>query len=91
MLALLGDVELNFTVMVPSAGHLARPNGVVYEGEPDTREERGFQCYVGNPDINCFDTFVITLRDDKYFPISGKYKFLKFSKMTMNSIITEIF
>ena len=58
--------------MVPTSGHLARPNGVVYDGEPDSREERGFQCYVRNPDINCFDMIVVTLRNDPYFPITGK-------------------
>ena len=71
MLELLGDVELNFTTLVPNAGHLARPNGVRYDGEPDTKEARGFQCYVGNPDISCFDMIVITLRNDPLLPYSG--------------------
>ena len=75
MLSLLGDLELNFTVLVPTSGSLARPNGVEYEKDPDTREARGFQCYIENPDINCFNTIVITLRNDPLMPYSGKRNF----------------
>ena len=70
MLDLLGDVQLNFVLPVPTQGSMARPNGIKFEGDPDSKAARGFQCYVKNPEINCFDFIVIQLRNDPKAPYS---------------------
>lgn len=61
---------MDFIVPVPNNGSVTRSNNVVYNGEPDTKEARGFQCYVGNPGIDTFDFIVLTLRNDPNQPIS---------------------
>ena len=67
---MLEDVQMNFVVPVPTAGTLARPNGVRFKGESNTKEARGFECYVKNPEINCFDFILIQLRNDPKIPFS---------------------
>ena len=69
-MSLLEDVQLNFVIPVPSNGSIARPNGVKFDGDPDTPEGRAFKCYVENPEINTFDFVVITMRNDPKQPFS---------------------
>ena len=70
MLELLGDQQLNFIVPVPNNGSVSRPHGVKFNGDPDSREARGFQCYIGNTDLNTFDFIVTSLRNDPNNPVS---------------------
>ena len=67
---LLDNEKLNFVVPVPTNGSFARPNGVKFQGQAESQEARGFQCYVKNPDINTFDFIVLTMRNDPKYPFS---------------------
>ena len=67
---LLDNEKLNFVVPVPTNGSFARPNGVKFQGQAESQEARGFQCYVKNPDINTFDFVVLSMRNDPKYPFS---------------------
>ena len=70
VLDLLDNIKLNFVVPVPTNGSFARPNGVRFQGNPESQEARGFQCFVKNPDINTFDFIVVSMRNDPKNPFS---------------------
>ena len=66
---LLDNHQLNFVIPVPNNGSISRPHGVEFEGDRESRLARGFQCYIGNTDINTFDFIVMSMRNDPYNPI----------------------
>ena len=94
---MLGNTQMKFILPVPNSGSFSRSNGVQFDGPSDSQAARGFQCYVANPPIECFDFIVLAMTNDPLQPFSeylmpipsGYAVWSEISRVSNPSIVTN--